>query len=441
MKQDKVRVEVIEFKHLNEVPKELYSLRIQGYVEDTKDFDVGSVFGKEDINSYHVLIYIGDKLAAASAVGKAVHYPSIASKLQESGVEVSDDIWVDTKNVIAKDFRGKGIYHALIYSTYSFLRVQNAQKTVAFFPDDREIIAAKKYTAKPCVGISSGVHTTPDGKTISLTLHQMPEASYMCHLGWNYMNTELRESIVPAVIAQNFETHVMARVEEFKTCKFIQAILDQTLTKEQYIDAMGNNLKYVQWTTRLLGKMVGMTEDRELRNHYLHHLKGEVDHDVWIENDLEYLGADVEYYRDAKVPDLPISNFMRTQEAYCEFYRHPALFLAVPFTIEAFTAFMSQDVIDGLKQLISSWGYPKPEKGCTFFASHVHTDGHEEVGHWVLTKRMIEKRITDEKQACEFHMIIESVFRGIFDGFDQFAKKPSMISSQAQTTEGRKKAA
>lgn len=428
MDPQRLSVRIIAPASTSEIPEDLRSLRSEAYVGELAELEEASLFTAEDLRSDHLLLYHGDTVIGASALGPLNAYPRIESLLKGTNAKGLGSVWVDTRNVIHKDFRGHGLYHLLVYLGYSYLRAKGVDKTVALFPSGRSIVAATHYGAKACKGVLPATQAVPGGSSLSLVLHQMPEPGYICHKSYGFLPQALRAVLPTLAIAPNIEMHVKREIRRFHQSSFFRAVAEGMLTREQYIDALGNNLRYVQWTTRILAKMVGSTPDRVLRNHYLDHLKGEVDHDLLIERDLDYLGADLDYYRDHKVADPPIAQFMLAQEAFCEFRRDEKLFLAVPLTIEGFTAFLSSEFIDQLKALIASWGYSKPARGCRFLASHIATDGDREKGHWIRTSKVVSRCIATERQAAEFHTLINVVSDSLYRGFEGISQRPSLVA-------------
>src|SRR5690606_21204933 len=99
-------------------------------------------------------------------------------------------------------------------------------------------------------------------------------------------------------------------LDAFYTSEFCRKVFDKTMTRHEYVVTMANNHQFVRWTTRLVAKIVSDTQDAKLRKHMLGHLNGEIDHEVWIENDLRHLGVDVDYIRAQMVPNQFIHTFM-----------------------------------------------------------------------------------------------------------------------------------
>jgi len=171
--------------------------------------------------------------------------------------------------------------------------------------------------------------------------------------------------------------------------------------------------QFVRWTTRLLGRAVSLSDDPELRGHFLNHLGGEVNHEVIIENDLAALGADVDvdYVVHAMVPNLGTQEFMVVQESLIGFHEDPVLFMAAPFAAEGFAANVTMRFITGLTACAKKWGVANPKKAVTFFASHVHFDGGDD-GHWALTRDILAKNLPDDMRLQQFLNAVRLAMNG-----------------------------
>lgn len=186
---------------------------------------------------------------------------------------------------------------------------------------------------------------------------------------------------------------------------------------------------YVRWTTRLLGTVIGITRDSGLRTHYIHHLGGEVDHEMMIENDIAHLGFDVDYVKHDMSPSENIRAFMALQESLCSgLRRDPCLFLAVPFAIEALTAFLTQDFINQLSRNIASWGVGNPARAMTFLTSHIRSDGGTD-GHWDAARQILHRHINGEKELREFLSIVRLVQDSLHGAFSSYARETDIFAA------------
>lgn len=195
-----------------------------------------------------------------------------------------------------------------------------------------------------------------------------------------------------------------------KDWAFFRAVHEGTLTREQYAYALGNVHQFVRHTTRLAARGVGHSPTTEMRSHFIHHLNGEVNHELIIERDLAHLGEDVDYVRTHMPPNGPTQEFMVVQESMIGYYQDPVLLLAAPITAEGVTAHLDEAFIASLTEIVSSWGVEHPERACKFFSSHMHTDGGDD-GHWEMSVRFAGRCLTDETKHQFFLCSMRSAMR------------------------------
>ncbi|MFT3926262.1 MAG: iron-containing redox enzyme family protein [Myxococcales bacterium] len=182
---------------------------------------------------------------------------------------------------------------------------------------------------------------------------------------------------------------------------FTRSVLDKTMTREQYIQTLSNAHHYVRQTTQHLGRAVANANDRDMRRHLIHHLNGEINHEVMIENDLRHLGVDPEYVTRHRMPNWKTKAFMAVQEAAVGFYHDPLMLMACALAGEAVAAHMPSEFLPCLRELVVSWGVQRPERAVSFIASHTHVDGGE-AGHWQATADILGNYLVDEATQRRF---------------------------------------
>jgi hypothetical protein len=250
------------------------------------------------------------------------------------------------------------------------------------------------------------------------------------YLAFARMPREVQDWAADNLMTEELEGTVRDRADQFYDTAFFKRIFAGTLTRSQYVESVANNHQFVRWTTRLLGRLVAMTGEQTLRRHFIFHLNGEIDHDVLLENDLRYLGADVDYVKHHMVPCREIQQFMCVQESVFGFHQDPVLGLAVPFAIESATALMDTSFIDALRRCIAGWGYSTPGRGCTFLASHIKTDGGED-GHWEATKKMLRLYVRDETRLQRALNICNLVMDGVVRAYEAYGTRSNIEDLQA----------
>jgi hypothetical protein len=182
---------------------------------------------------------------------------------------------------------------------------------------------------------------------------------------------------------------------------FFRALRERRLAREQYVYTLSNLYQFVRHTTRLIGRAIGHSADRELRRHWIGHLNGEINHEVIIERDLAHMGEDVEYVMRHMPPNARTQEFMAIQESAIAYYADPVLMMASPLAAEAVTAHLDQRFVDDLHACVASWGVREPARACKFLTSHMSTDGGED-GHWQLSIGALPRLIRDEAQLALF---------------------------------------
>lgn len=242
------------------------------------------------------------------------------------------------------------------------------------------------------------------------------QLQYALHLCYQHCQGEFLQ-----FVKQEFATEIIQTVTRFLQQFFVnrwsQAILQGSMTKQQYIQCLYNLHSYVRYTTRLCARCIALSDNPDLRNHYIEHLKGEINHERIIERDLKHLGADVDYLMKYYVTNSATKEFMMTQESTIAFYQDPVLMLACPLAAEGITAAITSDFIDALRQLISSWGVDRPDEAMRFILSHTNTDGGED-GHWENVKKMTNRFIQSEHQLQQFLSIYNSATEGLQRSFE-----------------------
>jgi hypothetical protein len=191
-----------------------------------------------------------------------------------------------------------------------------------------------------------------------------------------------------------------------------RAIYERTLTREQYVSTLSNFHCFVRYTTRLLGRAIALSNDQPLRDHYIQHLKGEINHEKIIERDLEFLQEDVEYVKQYRQPSYETKAFLVVQESTLAYYQDPVLFLACPIAAEGVAAYLTQEFLDCLYACIASWGIKEPKKAAHFITSHTNFDGGDD-GHWNQTIMKIKSYVQTETRVREFLGVLKTAMNAL----------------------------
>jgi hypothetical protein len=220
------------------------------------------------------------------------------------------------------------------------------------------------------------------------------------------------------------------------TWGFFRAVQTGTLTRAQYVYALSNIYQFVRHTTRLAARAIAHSPTTEMRSHFISHLNGEINHELIIEKDLEHLGEDARYVRDAMAPNGPTQEFMAIQESLIGYYEDPVLLMASPVAAEGVTAHLDEAFVKSLQGCLQSFGVEKPEKASRFFVSHMHTDGGDD-GHWEMTVNFLGRCLKDEAKHQFFLRSMRSAMRGTQRLYDSFVEEiPSFGSSSQRSDRG-----
>jgi thiaminase len=209
------------------------------------------------------------------------------------------------------------------------------------------------------------------------------------------------EALLPRFLAQEVSETVQRYVDRVMDTGFFRAVRDGLLTREQYIHVLSQTHQYVRYTTRILGLCVAYSQVTELRDHFLHHLKEEINHEQILERDLSHLGADALYVRDAMAPNAATQQFLLAELALISYFQDPVLLTAAPLAAEGISAHLTKEWISRLERLVASWGIQEPGRATRFFASHIDFDSGED-GHWEGAVRLLEKYLVDEKHLRDY---------------------------------------
>ena len=223
-------------------------------------------------------------------------------------------------------------------------------------------------------------------------------------------------------LVQDEMTNEVVRTVEFWLGEFFQrpwarSIYDRTLTREQYVATLNNFHSFVRYTTRLLGRAIALSNDQALRDHYIHHLKGEINHEKIIERDLEFLQEDVEYVKQYRQPSYETKAFLVVQESTLAFYQDPVLFLACPLAAEGVAAYITQEFLECLYACIAGWGIQEPKKAAHFVTSHTNFDGGDD-GHWNQTIIKIKSYVQTETRLREFLGVLRTAMNALERSYD-----------------------
>lgn len=403
---------------------ELTALRRRVYVDELHLLHANALFDANDDAGEHLLIHDNGVLVAAMSL-PATQDTDFSSHTGIANERLAHTFCLSGA-AIHPDHRNRGLHPLMTFLAMRRHRMQGRTHYVAFAPPG-DTTRARTLGHRAIRGVPPRVMTGNNGHTRTLVAVQgrIDEAMIRC---FDAMPEEMRALARGDGFVEEIRAAVMARVETFVANPFFESARQGTLGFDQYVHSTANNHQFVRYTTRILGLAVGACEDPELRKHFAHHLEGEVNHEVWLEQDLDYLGIDVDYVTTDMVADAPIMNFCFIQESMTAFRRDPVVFMAVPIAIEGASAFMPMPTIMAIRECIRGWGFDRPELGSRFLASHVHTDGGygDQDGHWDGTLQMMVHFVRTERQQQQILRIIGLVFDALDAAYTGYAATPNL---------------
>lgn len=239
------------------------------------------------------------------------------------------------------------------------------------------------------------------------------------------------QNIAPEFLVQEVLDTLDDYVERVWNTKYFRSVYAGTLARQQYVYMLSNMYQFVRFTTRLLGRAVGHSATTELRTHFIRHLQGEVNHELIIERDLEYLGEDVRFVMERMVPNREMRQFMSAQESMIGFYHDPILLMSAPLAAEGVAGRLTQRYIDCLHGCVKTWGVRDPIKATRFYTSHIQTDGGED-GHFAATVGVLANHITNETILQRFLSVLNVTTEAIERGYDAFIDDAAIWSAKCE---------
>ncbi|WP_406694505.1 hypothetical protein V5E97_25870 [Singulisphaera sp. Ch08] len=408
---------------------ELIDLRRLVWEQETGLLSEEKLVDDNDRQGVHFLVYDStnnNRLVASTCAVLAERSNFAAhTRLPE---KVLRETMVSTRSTVHPDYRGNGLFSLLVYLAGREGRMQERRWLAAYM--EPGMAAGRKVSgARNLEKVASRRVEGRDGSYEVVTIAE--DVNYVMSNSFRRIPEHLHPYLRETFFVDEVVGEVMSGARRFYEGPWFKAVENGELTRRQYITTLAEMHTYVRWTTRLLGTVIGITSDPELRKHYLRHLGGEIDHEVMLENDIDQLGFDVDYIKNHHSPSEHIRTFMSLQESLSFGPRRdPSLFLAAPFAAEALSAFLKKEFVEKLSRNIASWGVDNPSRAMTFITSHADFDGGTD-GHWEAMRRILHRHLKGERELREFLSIVRlaqnsllRAFSSFVEGTDIFAASP-----------------
>lgn len=264
--------------------------------------------------------------------------------------------------------------------------------------------------------------TLTDGRTY---VPMFQRVDYALHRTYTMAATDIRNEYLATEILETLCEYY----SRLWTTSWFCCVFAGTLTREQYVYTLMQMYQFVRQTTRILGLAVAVSNQAEMRAHFARHLAGEVNHEVIIESDLEYLGEDVTYMKENMAPNDGVKTFMCAEEAAIAFYRDPVLLMAAPLAAEGIGAHLDVHFVRALEQCIASWGVDDPQRAMQFITSHIEVDGGDD-GHWLETVKTLAKYLNSETILAHFLGTLRLTTHGLEHAYNSFVDDLSIVGAR-----------
>ena len=410
--------------HKGACTDEMLALRRYAFRDEKKFLSEEDLESENDLKGIHILV----RDVATQKLAGITHYISTKDsdflKYANISVEAVENTFYSTRSMVSPEFRTKGLFPFLLYLALRANRIQGCKKILGFIEEGNPPI--KKMThCTPMKNVPPRRIQGYGGYEYNV-IANVQDIDYAINRCFNLMSKSLRRA-VSSLMADEIRSTTKNRVIEFYKNPWVRNVHEGTLTKRQYTVALKNLHQYVRWTTRLLARIAGVTEDSLLRNHFIEHLTEEIDHEKQIEQDLLTLDEDIDFVRNIMQPDTNIRLMMAIQESWSAFHQNPVQFLAVPFAVEGLSAFLSKDFLRALEKCIQGWGVKHPKKAMSFFVSHVSYDGGHN-GHWEQGAKVIASYIKSEVELQTFLTTVHAVIDAQDESYTTYAKEWDLVN-------------
>ncbi len=402
----------------NELPQNLLDLRQEVYVKE-KGFLNEESSDAYDQFGYHILLTNNSTGKAVASIqtyksesGEFAQKSEISSKKLTSGVTL-------TRLMVRKDHRGLGLGGLMLYLAMQEGR-KWGRKRVFLYTEEGETSTLNYIAYEPVKNLPSFTPTGRQTKQVAANTQILELSMSRCY---SQLPPEVKKFLQPFLGNEAIDT-VSKRLDQFFENPWFKAIYSETLTKQQYVETLGNLYQFVRLTTRILSQAVSLSDDSGMRKHFLEHLNGEIDHEIQIESDLAQVNPGViDFIKHEMIPSIHTQQFMVIQESLLAHNRDPLSYVAVPFSIEGFTARLDQKFIQCLENCLRKWGVPRPARGVTFFRVHIVSDGGED-GHWENNKKFLLKYIDSDAKLKKFINVIHLTMDSLENCYSSYVSEP-----------------
>lgn len=407
------------------IPAEALKLRQEIYVDECSIMRPENVLSSNDNGGIHLLardIATGELIGCSHMIeAEASDFPTLSGIDPQS---LSNAVYA-SRSALKKDRRGGSIYPLLMYAGVCYYRRFGRKLMVAYLEDgDHPVQRRYNMQLIPHANIVE-IPISPD-KSLRIEPRFL-DIDHANSINFRGLLGEEAKSIARQIAVTEIELTVEGWSKVVNDSPFWQRARSGMLTRDQYLLLLGQLHRFVRNTTRVIAMAWSKSDTKTLQKHFRKHVMEEIDHEVMIEADMAYLGADVDYYLNHLPTHPGIRAFNGLQESLLSHRSDPVMYMAVPFAVEGISAFINDENIIALANVIKSWGIADPRMATRFLASHRDFDG-DQGGHWDGTLVMLRQYVRDEQQAREFVAISRSVFDNFGAMLASVAALPSPLN-------------
>lgn len=409
----------ITFVSGDKIPQKLLEWRHKTFVEERHFLVPDELISENDQKGCHILLESADGSHVIGATHIMLAEESDFSRYSQLDTKILREGVYSSRSFVTPEARNRGYFSLLIYLALRWARM-HCRQTYFGYMEEGEPPIRKMLAPIDLIHVPQRQIIGADNRSYQVVAGYgtVTQGIFRCY---RTLSKNLKDFVNKTLIPDEIEHKIRTGIQEFYTNQWFEQVYSGQATRRQYAAVLTNLHHYVRWTTRLLARIIAETECPDLRTHYLDHLSGEINHERMLENDLEDLGFDADYWLNNTAPDPGILCFMAIQQSLAAFDRDPILFLIVPLVAEGLSAFISRDFIHALESCAQTWGVRHPHMITRFLRSHIHTDGGE-TGHWQAIRDILPHYINGEGSMQRALAIIDALLHSQRQTYDNIAK-------------------
>lgn len=200
---------------------------------------------------------------------------------------------------------------------------------------------------------------------------------------------------------------------------WVRAVKNHTLSKQQYTTTLFNLYQYATHASRLTARSIAHADEELLRKHFIFLFQGDLHQEKLLEKDLQSLGADLDYLRQAYVPHYATREFLMTLESTIGYQQDSLLMLACCLAAHSLNSIVDGAFKTELLTCVAGWGLANPSNVMNYLQSQ----------NQVIDMPVLQKLITDELQQQNFLATFHSAMSAFTRSLNANVEQLSLWSS------------